>query len=87
MKLKTAIGTTLRGIRQSQGMTLRELSAKSHVGYGHISDVERGRKHVSGDLLEALAFGLDLSTTDFIGELYEYLKEQDEQASSQIPTL
>ena len=84
MKLGSAIGGTLRDLRTSQGMTLRELSRKAHVGYGHISDIERGRKYVSGELLEALAFGLDLSTTDFIGELYEYLKEHDEQALQKV---
>jgi transcriptional regulator with XRE-family HTH domain len=50
------------------------------VALGYISEVERGRKDPSDGVLEALASGLDLSMTDFIGEVYTYLKEQDGEA-------
>lgn len=75
MKLKHAMGDTIRTLRQERNMTLRSLSSKSHVALGHISDVERGIKGVSTELLEAIAYGLDLSTADLIGEIYEYLKD------------
>ena len=77
MKLKHAVGDTIRGLRQERNMTLRILSSRSHVALGHISDIERGNKNASHELLEALAQGLDISTTDLIGEIYEYLKENN----------
>lgn len=80
MSLRSAIGDTIHSIRQDRQMTLRDLSNKSCVALGYISEVERGRKDPSDGVLEALASGLDLSMTDFIGEVYTYLKEQDGEA-------
>ena len=80
MSLRSAIGDTIHSIRQDRQMTLRDLSNKSCVALGYISEVERGRKDPSDGVLEALASGLDLSMTDFIGEVYAYLKEQDGEA-------
>lgn len=77
MKLKHAVGDTIRTLRHERNMTLRNLSSKSHVALGHISDVERGRKGASNELLEAIAGGLDLSTADLIWEIYEYLREHN----------
>lgn len=77
MKLKHAVGDTIRSLRQERNMTLRILSSRSHVALGHISDVERGNKGASHELLEAIALGLDITTTDLIGEIYEYLKENN----------
>ena len=77
MKLKHAVGDTIRTLRHDRNMTLRKLSSRSHVAMGHISDVERGNKGASHELLEAIAYGLDISTTELIGEIYEYLKEHN----------
>jgi transcriptional regulator with XRE-family HTH domain len=78
MKLQYAIGDTLRNLRQERHMTLRNLSIKSNVAIAHISDVERGRKQLSNDLLESVAHGLNLSTVELLGEIYDYLKEHNE---------
>jgi len=80
VSLRNAVGGTLHTIRQEKQMTLRALSSKSKVALGYISEIEHGRKEPSAGVIEALAFGLDLSTTDFIGEVYEYLKEYDGKA-------
>ena len=74
MRLNDAIGDTLRTIRMEKNLTLRQVSAKGHIALGHISDVERGRKNASHDMLEAIAVGLDISTVDLIGEVYDYMK-------------
>ena len=78
MKLQYAIGDTLSNLRQERHMTLRNLSIKSNVAIAHISDVERGRKQLSNDLLESVAHGLNLSTVELLGEIYDYLKEHNE---------
>ena len=58
------IGDALRDERVRQRMTLRELSAAARVSLGYISEIERGRKEASSELLAALcdALGLPLSS-------------------------
>jgi transcriptional regulator with XRE-family HTH domain len=47
------------------------------VSLGHLSDIERGNKQASNQMLEAIAKGLDISTTQLIGEVHDYLKIYD----------
>jgi transcriptional regulator with XRE-family HTH domain len=42
----------------------------------HISDIERGATSAGFDILQALANGLDLTTTELVKEIYDYLKEE-----------
>lgn len=79
MRLTEAIGDTLRTLRQDRDMTLRHLSALSRVAISHISDIERGKKQASNELLEALARGLEISTANLIGEIYDYLLEHNDE--------
>lgn len=58
MKLGTAIGQVIRDIRLERGMTMRQLSNKSHVSLGHISQLEIGTKEGSSAIWQALAEGL-----------------------------
>lgn len=62
-------------------MNLRNLSVKAHVSLGHLSDVERGHKQASNELLESIALGLDLSPADLIKEIHDYLKEVEDWAN------
>jgi transcriptional regulator with XRE-family HTH domain len=75
MKLNNAVGSTIRNLRQEKNMTLRNLADKSHVALGYLSEVERGHKDASNQILESIASGLELTTIELVGELYEYLKE------------
>lgn len=77
MTLNHAVGNIIRDLRLSKGLTLRQLSSQSHVALGYISEVERGQKNASGDVLEALAIGMDVTITELIGEIYEYLKHNE----------
>jgi transcriptional regulator with XRE-family HTH domain len=58
MKLNEALGSVLRELRIERRLTLSELSERSFVSLGHISDVERGAKSISSELLESLALAL-----------------------------
>lgn len=60
MRMRTAIGEVLRAERQAQSRTLREVSIASNVSLGYLSEVERGHKEVSSELLEATCQALDL---------------------------
>ncbi|MDY5505930.1 MAG: helix-turn-helix transcriptional regulator [Schaalia hyovaginalis] len=56
--LRTELGDVLRGIRRAQGWTLREVSLEAQVSLGYLSEVERGQKEASSELLEAIATAL-----------------------------
>ena len=56
--LRSELGDVLRGIRQRQGRTLREVSSEAQVSLGYLSEVERGQKEASSELLEAITSAL-----------------------------
>ena len=61
--LRRVIGDELRRRRQDQGRTLREVSSAARVSLGYLSEVERGHKEASSELLNAIcgALGVELS--------------------------
>jgi transcriptional regulator with XRE-family HTH domain len=61
--LRHLVGDALRRLRQRQGRTLREVSAAARVSLGYLSEVERGQKEASSELLAAIcsALGAPLS--------------------------
>ena len=61
--LRHLLGDALRRLRQRQGRTLREVSASARVSLGYLSEVERGQKEASSELLAAIcgALGTPLS--------------------------
>ena len=61
--LRQLLGDVLRRLRLRQGRTLREVSASARVSLGYLSEVERGQKEASSELLAAIcsALGIPLS--------------------------
>jgi len=62
--LRQAVGHTLRNARTNQSRTLRDVAREARVSLGYLSEVERGQKEASSELLNAIceALGLTLST-------------------------
>jgi transcriptional regulator with XRE-family HTH domain len=58
--LREVIGDVLRRTRTTQGRTLREVSDSARVSLGYLSEVERGRKEASSELLNAICGALDI---------------------------
>lgn len=58
--LRQDIGEVLREIRQRQGRTLREVSHLARVSLGYLSEVERGQKEASSELLASITQALDV---------------------------
>ncbi len=58
--LREVIGDVLRRARIEQGRTLREVSDSARVSLGYLSEVERGRKEASSELLSAICGALDV---------------------------
>ena len=52
--LRKVIGDVLRARRQAQQRTLREVSAAANVSLGYLSEIERGHKEASSELLAAV---------------------------------
>ena len=61
--LRTIVGSVLRRTRLNQGRTLADVAASARISMQYLSELERGRKEASSEILAALctALGLDLS--------------------------
>ena len=66
MLLRHAIGSVLRRIRTEHGTTLRELSEDSRVSVPYLSEIERGRKEASSEILAALCRVLGVSEGELL---------------------
>ncbi|HEY3607538.1 MAG TPA: helix-turn-helix transcriptional regulator [Pseudonocardiaceae bacterium] len=64
--LREAIGDRLRHARTTQHRTLREVSRAARVSLGYLSEVERGRKEASSELLAAICDALELPLADLL---------------------
>jgi len=54
------LGEALRTQRMERGLTLREVSAEARVSLGYISEIERGQKEASSELLSSLCGALEM---------------------------
>ncbi|MBS9531976.1 helix-turn-helix transcriptional regulator [Mycobacterium sp. M1] len=64
--LREAVGDVLRQARTGQGRTLREVSDAARVSLGYLSEVERGRKEASSELLNAICTALDVPLSEVL---------------------
>ena len=67
VSLREAIGHVLRDLRTHDHKTLREVSEKAGVSLGYLSEVERGQKEASSELLSSIAQSLGVSTAQMHG--------------------
>jgi transcriptional regulator with XRE-family HTH domain len=63
------LGDVLRRHRQRQGRTLRDVAASARISLGYLSEIERGRKEASSELLASLCEALDISLADVLREV------------------
>ncbi|RSZ61731.1 XRE family transcriptional regulator [Corynebacterium hylobatis] len=66
--LREALGAALRSFRAEKGITLRELAESARVSPGYLSELERGRKEVSSELLASVCHALGTSVADVLIE-------------------
>ena len=64
--LREAIGGTLRRFRTDRSQTLREVSREARVSLGYLSEIERGRKEASSELLASISGALDVSLGEIL---------------------
>lgn len=85
--LREALGLTLRAFRADKSVTLRELASVARVSPGYLSELERGRKEVSSELLASVCHALDASVSDVLIEAAGYmaLPSMDEELAYTAP--
>ncbi|QKT09157.1 helix-turn-helix transcriptional regulator [Gordonia sp. X0973] len=64
--LREALGAGLRHARTEQRRTLREISTQARVSLGYLSEVERGQKEASSELLAAICDALEIELADLL---------------------
>ncbi|MCW4353835.1 helix-turn-helix transcriptional regulator [Hoyosella sp. YIM 151337] len=74
--LREALGDSLRRVRVSQSRTLREVSSLARVSLGYLSEVERGRKEASSELLASICGALDVELADVLFDVSSLLADE-----------
>jgi transcriptional regulator with XRE-family HTH domain len=67
--LRQEIGDVLRHARRRQGRTLREVSSVARVSLGYLSEVERGQKEASSELLASICGALEVPLSSVLHEV------------------
>jgi transcriptional regulator with XRE-family HTH domain len=67
--LRQVIGDALRARRQGQHRTLREVSSAANVSLGYLSEIERGQKEASSELLAAICDALGARLSELLREV------------------
>jgi len=63
------LGDVLRERRLERGLTLRQVSAEARVSLGYISEIERGRKEASSELLASLCSALETPLSEVLRDV------------------
>jgi transcriptional regulator with XRE-family HTH domain len=87
--LREVLGDVLRQARTTQGRTLRQVSDSARVSLGYLSEVERGRKEASSELLSAICDALDVPLSQLLTDASEQLAGHEtahEPTNSVSPT-
>lgn len=79
--VREVIGDVLRRDRMAQGRTLREVSEAARVSLGYLSEVERGRKEASSELLSSICGALDVPLSRVLSDAGEALSREEQAAS------
>ncbi len=67
--LRRVIGAVLRRVRQRQGRTLRQVAGAAGVSLPYLSEVERGTKEASSEVLAAICRALGMPMPDLLDEV------------------
>jgi transcriptional regulator with XRE-family HTH domain len=70
----------LRRARTEQGRTLREVSDSARVSLGYLSEVERGRKEASSELLSAICGALEVPLSRVLSDAGYQMARQESAA-------
>ena len=75
--LRSHIGFALRASRVAQGRTLRDVAKNARVSLGYLSEVERGQKEASSELLNSICSALDISIGEVLLKVSSQIRSQE----------
>ncbi|HEX7739458.1 MAG TPA: helix-turn-helix transcriptional regulator [Marmoricola sp.] len=78
---REALGEVLRAERMRRGLTLRELSGRARISLGYISEVERGQKEASSELLASLCEALEVGLGTVLRVVSDNIAEAEQMAA------
>jgi transcriptional regulator with XRE-family HTH domain len=86
--LRTALGHVLRRRRSALGLRIADVAARANLSVAYVSEVERGRKEPSSEVVAALCDALDLSLSGVLRDVGDQLEsEQAERERRERRTL
>jgi transcriptional regulator with XRE-family HTH domain len=71
--VRQEIGDVLRDFRLQKGQTLRQVASRATVALGYLSEVERGQKEASSEILASLADALEVPISVIMREVSDRL--------------
>ncbi|GAA1843237.1 helix-turn-helix domain-containing protein [Microbacterium koreense] len=71
--VRQEIGEVLRDFRQQKGRTLRQVASRASVALGYLSEVERGQKEASSEILSSVAEALEVPISTIMREVSDRL--------------
>jgi len=71
--VRQEIGEVLRDVRLQKGRTLRQVAGRASVALGYLSEVERGQKEASSEILASVAYALDTPISVIMREVGDRL--------------
>jgi transcriptional regulator with XRE-family HTH domain len=85
--VRQEIGDVLRDFRLQKGRTLRQVASKASVALGYLSEVERGQKEASSEILASVAEALDTPISVIMREVGDRLAVIEGVVLDTVPTI
>lgn len=82
--LREVLGAALREQRFAQGRTLREVSSAARVSLGYLSEIERGQKEASSELILSICAALNLPQSDLMRIVSDKMLEAEIATPRQV---
>ncbi|MCC2593135.1 helix-turn-helix domain-containing protein [Tessaracoccus sp. OS52] len=82
--IRKVMGETLREIRMGASMTLREVSVASMVSLGYLSEIERGHKEASSEVLFSISAALGVSLSDLLAMVSDKVSQIETEATPRV---
>ncbi|MDO5696496.1 MAG: helix-turn-helix transcriptional regulator [Dermatophilus congolensis] len=83
--LRREVGNALRSRRRDLGRTLREVSAQSSVSLGYLSEIERGEKEASSELLASICQALQMPMSQLLVDVSDRVALEEAKAAVVVP--
>src|SRR5918997_133605 len=84
--LRHLVGAILRRRRLQQGRTLQEVAARARMSTAYLSEVERGRKEASSEVLAAVCTALGMRLVDLVAQAHAALAAEVERSAVRVLT-